>query len=123
MSNSLAMNFGSSGRANVPASGLRLIESGEINDATVVTLEFEPGGFYLLATKEYTVVSGAYRGHRLHVIAAPEEDVFGTVACVRINTLHSDNAGITITYVSNSTVTLAQNGTAYGFRYALYRMF
>ena len=123
MSNSLAMQFGSGGRVNNLPANIKLVASGEINDETTVTFTPEAGGLYLLATKEFNASTGAYRGHRLHVVAAPETDYFGSAACQRINTLHSDNAGVTITYVSDSTITLVRSSATYAVRYALYRMF
>ena len=122
-SKSLAMDFGTDGNVKDPKVDFKLIDGGEIDDATVITLEPEAGGLYLLACKEWNASSGAYRGHRLHVIAVPEMDRYGSTACQRINTLHSDNAGVTITYANDSTITLERSASTYAVRWAFYRMF
>ena len=123
MSKSLAMQFGSSGMVSNLPDNIRLIDSGEVTDGTTVTLETEPGSLYHVCTKEWNASTDAYRGHRMHVVAAPEEDKFGTVACERINTLHSDNYGVNIVYVSDSSITLTRSSSTYAFRYAFYKLF
>lgn len=123
MSKSLAMQFGSSGMVSNLPDNIRLIDSGEVTDGTTVTLETEPGSLYLVCTKEWNASTDAYRGHRIHVVASPEEDKFGTVACERINTLHSDNYGVSITYVADSSITLSRSSSTYAFRYAFYKLF
>lgn len=123
MNKSLAMQFGSGGRVSNLPDNIRLIESGEVTDATVVTLETEPGSLYLVCTKEWNASTDAYRGHRIHVVASPEEDKFGTVACERINTLHSDNYGVNIVYAADSSITLTRSSSTYAFRYAFYKLF
>lgn len=123
MNKTLAMQFGSVGRvSNLPAN-IRLVEAGEVTDATTITITPEAGGMYLLCTKEFNASSGAYRGHRMHVVAAPEVDYFGRQACERLNTLHSDNYGVNVGYQTNSTITLERSATTYAFRYAVYRLF
>lgn len=123
MNKTLAMQFGSGGRvSNLPAN-IRLVEAGEVTDATTITITPEAGAMYLICTKEFNASSGAYRGHRMHIVAAPEVDYFGSQACQRINTLHSDNFGVNIVYQSDSTITLARSATTYAFRYAVYRLF
>lgn len=123
MSKKLAQKFGSSDKENNLPAGIRLIDSGEIDDETVITLAPEPGGLYLLAVKEWNASTSAYRGHRLHVIAVPESDRYGSYACQRINTLHSDNSGCTITYVADSTITVERSSATYAVRWAFYRVF
>jgi hypothetical protein len=123
MNKTLAMQFGSGGRvSNLPAN-IRLVEAGEVTDATTITITPEAGGMYLLCTKEWNASSGAYRGHRMHVVAAPEVDYFGSTACQRINTLHSDNYGVNIVYVADSSITLTRSSSTYAFRYAFYKLF
>ena len=123
MSKQLAEEFGASGRANSNEAGLRLIVHGDIDDDSIATFSPAAGGFYLIATKEWNASTGAYRGHRLHVVAVPEESKYGTVACQRINTLHSDNYGVSITYNSDSTIDIERSAVTYAVRYAIYKVF
>ena len=123
MSNTLAMEFGAVGKVNQGSAGMRMVVSGEINDETVFTFVPDAGAMYLLATNEWNASTGAYRGHRLHVVAVPEESKYGTVACQRINTLHSDNYGVSITYNSDSTIDIERSAATYAVRYAIYKVF
>lgn len=120
---SVAMQFGRAPTTVQNRSGMALITEGEITDETVDTLEFEEGGFYVLYTKESNASSGAYRGHHAIAIAAPEEALFGTVAVAHGNMYASANSGVTITYATDSTVTIARSSATYAVRYALYRVF
>lgn len=119
----IAMQFGRVPTPAQPRSGMALITEGEITDETVDTLEFEEGAFYVLYTKEFNASTGAYRGHHVIAIAAPEEALFGTVAVAHGNMYASTNNGATITYPTDSTVTIARSSATYAVRYALYRVF
>ena len=119
----LAMEYGSSGRVNTNGVGMRQVLKGDITDATVITFIPDVGGCYLLFTKEWNASTGAYRGHRMHVVAVPEEARYGSYACQRLNTVHSDNAGVTITYVNDSTITIERSSATYAVRYAIYKVF
>lgn len=123
MSKTLAMQFGSGGRVSNLPDNIRLIDRGEVTDATVITFEPEAGGQYLICTNEFNASSGAYRGHRIIVVAAPEENVFGTTACAHGTAYASSNAGVTTSYPSSSAVTIARSSATYAFRYAIYRLF
>lgn len=119
MRKSYAMGFGTSGKIDDKKTGLKLVESKEINDSTSVTLDLDAGGFYLLAIKEYKISDLTYRGHRLITIAAselPDGDL------TRGNAYASSNAGVSVSTSSNSII-LSQSSATYGFRYALYKMF
>lgn len=122
MSNKLVMQYGATGLVQ-NKQGLKLIASGEVVDATSIELTTEAGSVYLLATKEWTISSGAFRGYRLHYVVAPEEDAFGSTACQYNNTIRSGNYGVNVTYNADSTITLVQSASTYGFRYALYKLF
>ena len=123
MSKSLAMQFGSSGMVSNLPDNIRLIDSGEVTDGTTVTLETEPGGQYALCVNEFNASSGAYRGHRIIVIASPEEDVFGSTACAHGTAYASSNAGVSTGYPNDSTITLQRSSATYAFRYAFYKLF
>lgn len=123
MSKSLAMDFGADGKVKNPKPGLKLIDAGEINDASTVTIALEPGAFYLLACKEYRLSDGAFRGQRLITITTSEDIDFDTGTVTRGNAYASSNAGVTITNNTGNSITLAQSSATYGFRFALYRMF
>ena len=123
MSRSFAMNFGTSGGAKNKKSGFILIDSGEIVDATAVVLTPEAGGFYLLASKEWTVSSGNFYGERLIVISAPETEKYGSAACNHGNAYASSNAGISITWADDSTITIKRDAATHAARWALYQMF
>ena len=120
----VAMQFGrpTSGTLKAADTGtIKLITSGEISTADVVTLEFEAGGFYLLVTKEWNASTYAYRGHHMFFIATPEQDLFGTVAVARVNAAASSNSGVTVSDIADSTVQIQRSSATYALRYALYR--
>lgn len=118
----VSMQFGKNGGTVQNRPGLKFLRGGEVTDDTAVVLSFSPGGIYVLITKEWNASTGAYRGHRASLIAAPEEDVFGTVAPASIVMAASTNAGVTFTHNNDSTTTIKQSSTTYNFRYALYRV-
>lgn len=122
MSRSLAMQFGSSGMAKNIGAGMKLIDSGLITDATVITFTPDAGSMYLLCTREFNASTGANRGFRIICISVPEVDVYGTVAVGYINVVISSNTGVTISYPSDSTVTLKRSSATYAFRYAIYKV-
>lgn len=119
----LVQKFGTSGGVNNLPANIKLAESGELNDDTVKIITPEAGSFYLLASKEYNASSGAYRGHHLVVIAAPEAEVFGTVAAAHVNAAASTNSGVTVNYPNDSTVTIQRSSATYAVRFAVYRVF
>lgn len=123
MSKILAMQFGSGGRVSNLPDNIRLIDSGEVTDGTTITLEPEPGSLYLLFTKEFNASNDYYRGHRAVYIATSEESVFGTGASQHISVAASTNSGVTISYLSNGSITLTRSSSTYAFRYAFYKLF
>ena len=116
----IIMRYGASGdRSGAAAGDDAIIYSGSIDNGGTVELSFEAGGMYQLFTAEYTISSGAYRGHRQINIKAPEAAVFGTVACAYQAAQASSNSGVSITYNADSTITLAQSSTTYGVVYVV----
>lgn len=122
MSRNVSMQFGRSGGVVQNRPGWKFIRGAEITDDTTEVLSFAPGGLYVLVTKEWNASTAAYRGHHAYMIAAPEEDVFGTVAIARGNMYASTNAGVTLTNNNDSTLSIKQSSATYNFRYALYRV-
>lgn len=122
MSRNVSMQFGKSGGVVQNRPGLKFIRGGEVTDETAEVISFAPGGMYVLAVKVWTASSGAYRGHALYFIAAPEEDVFGTVAIARATAATGGTVSVTITNNSDSTLTIVQSSSTYNWRYALYRI-
>ena len=123
MSKTLAMEFGSSGKvSNLPAN-IKLVDSGEITDGTVHTFTPEANSGYLLFTKEFNASNDYYRGHRAVYIVTSEESVFGTGASQHISVAASTNSGVTISYLSNGSITLNRSSSTYAFRYAFYKLF
>lgn len=118
----VSMQFGKSGGVVQNPPGIRHISSGEIVDDATVTFEFEPGGIYVLFTKEWTASTGAYRGYRGILITAPEPEVFGTTSCTRTQFGNYANTGITLTWNNDSTLSIKQSATTYNWRYSLYRV-
>ena len=118
----VSMQFGRSGGVVQNRPGWKFIRGGEITDDTTEVLSFAPGGLYILVTKEWNASTAAYRGHHAYMIAAPEEDIFGTVAVARGNMYASTNAGVTLTNNNDSTLSIKQSSATYNFRYALYRV-
>lgn len=116
------MQFGRSGGVVQNRSGWKFIRGGEVTDDTTEVLSFAPGGMYVLVTKEWNASTSAYRGHHAYMIAAPEEDIFGTVAIARGNMYSSSNAGVTLTNNNDSTLSIKRSSATYNFRYALYRV-
>ena len=120
MSRNVSMQFGKSGGVVQNRPGFKFIRGGEVTDNTAEVLSFEPGGIYVLYAKAFRQDTGAYYGLYCYVIAAPEEELYGTTASAHIN--WTSGGGISITWNSDSTVTLTQSSATYNFRYALYRV-
>lgn len=115
------MQFGAGSTiSNKP--GLKFIRGGAVLDDTAEVLSFVPGGIYVLFTSEWNATTGAYRGHHAYLIAAPQDELFGTTAIARISMASSTNNGMTLTNNSDSTLTLKQASTTYNWRFALYRV-
>ena len=98
-----------------------IVASGEIAAGQSVTFTPAAGGIYILYTKEYNSSTKAYRGHRAILIAAPEESLFGTVACAQVNMAASTNSGSARAFPTDSTVTITAN-SSYDVRYAIVRI-
>ena len=98
-----------------------IVASGEIAAGQSETFTPEAGGIYILYTKEFNESTKAYRGHRAILIAAPEESLFGTVACAQVNMAASTNSGSARAFPTDSTVTITAN-SSYDVRYAIVRI-
>ena len=98
-----------------------IVASGEIAAGQSETFTPVAGGIYILYTKEYNSSTKAYRGHRAILIAAPEESLFGTVACAQVNMAASTNSGSARAFPTDSTVTITAN-SSYDVRYAIVRI-
>ena len=122
MSRNVSMQFGKNGGAVQNRPGWKFVRGGEVTDETAEVISFAPGGMYVLAVKVWTASSGAYRGHALYFIAAPEDEVFGTVAVARATAATGGTVSVTITNNSDSTLTIVQSSSTYNWRYALYRI-
>lgn len=116
------MQFGRSGGVVQNRPGWKFIRGAEILDDTTEVLSFAPGGMYILVVKVWNASTGAYRGHALYFIAAPEEDVFGTVAIARATGATGGTVSVTLTNNNDSTLSIKQSSATYNFRYALYRV-
>ena len=122
MSRNVSMQFGKSGGVVQNRPGLKFLRGGEVTDDTAEVISFAPGGMYILAVKVWNASTDAYRGHALYFIAAPEEDVFGTVAIARATAATGGTVSVTLTNNSDSTLTIVQSSATYNGRYALYRI-
>lgn len=122
MSRSVSMQFGKSGGVVQNKPGLKFLRGADVTDNTTEVISFAPGGMYLLSIKVWKADTGAYRGHALFFIAAPEESVFGTVAIARATAATGGTISLTLTDKSDSTLSIVQSGAAYNWRYALYRI-
>lgn len=118
----VSMQFGRSGGVVQNRPGWKFIRGGEVTDNTTEVLSFAPGGMYILVVKVWTASTGAYRGHALYFIAAPEEDVFGTVAIARATAATGGTVSVTLTNNNDSTLSIVQSSSTYNWRYALYRV-
>lgn len=118
----VSMQFGKNGGPVQNKPGWKFLRGGEVTDDTAEVLSFAAGGMYILAVKVWNASTGAYRGHALYFVAAPEEDVFGTVAVARATAATGGTVSVTITANSDSTLTIVQSSTTYNWRYALYRI-
>lgn len=123
MNKSLAMQFGSSGTVSNLPPNIKLVDSGKITDGTVHTFTPEANSGYLLFTKEFNASTDYYRGHRAVYIVTSEESVFGTGPSQHISVAASTNSGVTISYPSNGSITIARSSATYAVRFALYRVF
>lgn len=95
-----------------------IIAQGLIDDGNPVVLDvFEAGGLYELTTAEYAISNSATRGFRKILIYAPESAWFGSSALSRVNEAASPNSGVTITFNTDSTLTISQS--TYAVRYIL----
>lgn len=117
----MIMQYGDIDSIPTSAKGIELITSGSVSDETVVELDFDAGGMYILFCSEYNASTGAYRGHRAILIQAPQESVFGTTSVKRGNMYGSSDTGIKFTYNDDSTMTLERYSSTYAFTYALYK--
>ena len=117
----LKMKYGGGNRRS-GGSGMQLVASGYVDDEYPVEIEFEAGSMYMLFCKEYNASTGAYRGFRYFTIATPEEEVFGTTACNKLGQ-ESANAGVTLTWNDDSTLTIERASSTYAATYALYKVF
>ena len=122
MSRNVSMQFGRSGGVVQNRPGWKFIRGGEVTDDTTEVLSFAPGGLYILVVKVWNASTGAYRGHAMYFIAAPEEDVFGTVAIARATAATGGTISLTLTNNSDSTLSIVQSSSTYNWRYALYRV-
>ena len=122
MSINVAMKFGRNGNPGQNRPGLKFVRGGEIPDDTTVVLDFVGGGLYVLAVKVWNADTGAYRGHCLYYIAAPEDSVFGTVAIARVAFASGGTISLTLTNNADSTLSIVQSSSTYNWRYALYRL-
>lgn len=116
------MQFGRNGGVSQNRPGWKFIRGDRILDDSTVVLHFAPGGMYILAVKVWTASTGAYRGHAMYFIAAPEEDVFGTVAIARATAATGGTVSVTLTNNNDSTLSIVQSSATYNWRYALYRV-
>ncbi len=115
----IIMQYGASGSATTGKESA-IVASGTIDDGSSVILELEAGRLYELFTWEYAIANSAFRGMRGVLIAAPEAALFGTVAVSHVSICASSNAGVSITYNADSTVTVAQTGSgSYAVNYVL----
>lgn len=122
MSRSVSMQFGKSGGVVQNKPGLKFLRGADVTDNTTEVISFAPGGMYLLAIKVWKADTGAYRGHALFFIAAPEESVFGTVAIARATAATGGSISVNMTNNNDSTLSIVQSSAAYNWRYALYRI-
>lgn len=105
------------------AQGMKFITSDTlVGNTDTKVLTFEAGGYYLLFTAEWTTSSGAYRGHRIISIKAPEEAVFGSAQIARGNAYASTNSGVTLTNNADSTLSIKSSSANYSVRYSLYKV-
>ena len=121
MNRQVSMQFGKPSATSQNRNGAAsdVIYSGKIEDEAEAILSLDPGGLYELFTAEYNASTGAYRGHRLVIIKAPEGELFGTVACAHGNAYASTNSGVTIGYPTDSTVTIKRSSATYAVTYVL----
>ena len=118
----VSMQFGRSGGVVQNRPGWKFLRGAEIPDNTTEVLSFSPGGLYILVVKVWTASTGAYRGHAMYFIAAPEENVFGTTAIARATAATGGTVSVTLTNNNDSTLSIVQSSSTYNWRYALYRV-
>jgi len=123
MSKRLIEQFGSSGKVTNYPQGMKLIESMELTDASVYTLVPEAGSMYLIFSREYNVSNNNFYGERMVILSAPEPAKYGTTACNHGSVYASANAGVSIGYPNDSTVTIQRSSATYAVRFAVYRVF
>lgn len=122
MSRNVSMQFGRSGGVVQNRPGWKFIRGGEITDESTEVLSFAAGGIYILVCVQWTTDTGARQGRQVSLICAPEEDLYGTVASTRDALVTGGTARVTYTLNADSTLSIVRNGTAYSWRYALYRV-
>lgn len=113
----IIMRYGSQGDSMGQESSI--IASGLIEDGNPVVLDvFEAGGVYELITSAYNKTTSVFRGMTKTLIAAPEAAQFGTVALYHIAEAQSSNIGMTLTWNTDSTLTITQS--TYAVKYWLH---
>lgn len=122
MARNVSMQFGRSGGIVQNRPGWKFIRGGEILDGTSEVFSFAPGGMYILAVESWNASTFARNGRQLNFICSPEEDIFGTVAVTRDSIVSGGTARYTYSANNDSTLTLSASSSAYGVRYALYRI-
>lgn len=118
----MVMQYGDVQKGPMAPQGLELLDAGTVLDDTTVELTFEPGGMYALFCGEFNISTGAYRGQRAFLLQAPQDSFFGTVSVHQGTLYSSSNSGVNISTPSDSTLTIKQSSSIYGFRYALYKV-
>ena len=117
----LKMKYG-----NTDAAGGRnsdLVYSGVVNDGDSAEIVLDPGCIYLLYTYEFNASTDAYRGSRCVLITVPNASLYGTTAVSHLALGASTNSGVSITYNSDSTITIARSAATYEVRYAVEKVF
>ena len=120
MSKKLAMRYGNPSEAQTPD---WLDYYGVIDTDDPVELTLDEGGIYNLYTLEYRVDTGAIRGYRQMMIVVPVGDSYGTTSVGHQSMASSTNTGVTVTYESDSTITLARSSSSYEVRYAIQKIY
>ena len=106
----------------IGGSGPVLLKKGIVNYGETVTIPLRHEHIYLLVEKEWTTSSGAYRGHRMLVIAGAESNA-ATLTPTAGGAYASSNSGVTNGYTTAPEVTITPSANTYTVRYALYRLY
>ena len=99
-----------------------IVDAGAFSNDSVILQNFKGMHNYLLATQEQNRSTGVVYGYRVIFIAAPYDGTLGTVALTYKNIITSTNAGVTVTYNSDSTVTLKVSSETYRCKYTLIKL-